>query len=516
MRIIAEMYEYCLGEIPNWNASNICSYHLQEAGATPAQELAFALANAIGILDLIRERGHFDDEQFEQIVGRISFFVNSGIRFVEEMCKMRAFTELWDEITSERYGVKNAKYRRFRYGVQVNSLGLTESQPENNAWRILIEALGVTLSRKARCRALQLPTWNEALSLPRAWDQQWSLRLQQILAYETDLLEYPDLFDGSRVVESKVDALKADARAEIDKIVGLGGVRAAVESGYMKTALVRSMSERISRINTGDLVVVGLNKWTEGLPSPLLQSDDGGIFTIDAAATRETMDNLAKTKQDRDDARVAASLEALKAAARDGTNMMEASIECALARVTTGEWASALREVFGEYRAVTGVDGQSLRLEESRVSALRKRIDAIADKAGHRPRMVVGKPGLDGHSNGAEVIAVSARHTGFDVVYSGIRLTPKEIVHSAVEENADIIGVSILSGSHLELAAQLMAALKQAGADIPVVFGGIIPEQDFAALREQGIVDIFTPSDYELIDVMERVASIVERRLGDG
>jgi (2R)-ethylmalonyl-CoA mutase len=512
MRMIAELYEYALDKIPNWNASNICSYHLQEAGATPAQELAFALANAIGTLDLIRERGHFDRDQFERCVGRISFFVNAGIRFVEEMCKMRAFAELWDEITSERYGVGNAKYRLFRYGVQVNSLGLTESQPENNAWRILIEALGVTLSRNARCRALQLPTWNEALSLPRAWDQQWSLRLQQILAYETDLLEYPDLFDGSVVVGSKVDELKHMARAEIDKILGMGGVRAAIDSGYMKSSLVKSMSERMSRINSGDQIVVGLNRWTEALPSPLLAGEDGGLFSVDPAEAKETVRNLAATKARRDPARVEAALAALKRAARAGTNMMEPSIECALARVTTGEWAGALREVFGEYRAVTGVEGQSLSLADDRVNGVRARVEAFAARTGHRPRIVVGKPGLDGHSNGAEVIAVAARHTGFDVVYSGIRLTPSEIVHSAVEENADVIGVSILSGSHLELTDQVMAELERAGGkgSIPVVIGGIIPEADVDALYAKGVAAIFTPKDYALIDVMERIIAIVD------
>jgi len=510
LRMIAEIYEYTLEATPSWNASNVCSYHLQEAGATPAQELAFALANAIGVLDLLRERGKFSPEQFERCVGRVSFFVNAGIRFVEEMCKMRAFAGLWDEITRERYGVTNEKYRRFRYGVQVNSLGLTESQPENNAWRILIEALGVTLSRKARCRALQLPTWNEALSLPRAWDQQWSLRLQQILAYETDLLEYPDLFDGSVVVESKVAELMAEARAEIDKILGMGGVRAAIESGYMKSALVRSMSERMSRINNGEQVVVGLNKWTEALPSPLVGGDDGGIFSVDPALTAETLRNLAATRASRAEQRVAAALAALERAARDGGNMMEPSIECALARVTTGEWAGTLRKVFGEYRAVTGVEGQSLRLDDARVAALRRRVDAFRARAGHRPRIVVGKPGLDGHSNGAEVIAVAARHTGFDVIYSGIRLTPEEIVHSAVEENADLIGVSILSGSHMELAEEILQRLADAGARVPVVVGGIIPAQDGAALTERGVAGVFTPADYELIDVMERMMSVIE------
>jgi (2R)-ethylmalonyl-CoA mutase len=514
LRIIAEMYEFCLEEIPSWNASNICSYHLQEAAATPTQELAFALANAISLLDLIKERGHFTDEQFERAVGRISFFVNAGIRFVEEMCKMRAFGELWDEYTRDRFGVTEEKYRRFRYGVQVNSLGLTESQPENNAWRILIEALGVTLSRDARARAIQLPAWNEALSLPRPWDQQWSLRLQQILAYETDLLEYPDLFEGSVVVRSKVDELKAQAREEIDKILDMGGVIPAIESGYMKSALVRSMSERVSAINTGEQTVVGLNKWTDGLPSPLLGGDDGGIFKLDESAARDAIDSLERTRSTRDAERAAAALDALKAAARDGASMMEPSIECALARVTTGEWAGALREVFGEYRPATGVDGQQLGLQGDRVEALRARVASLAERLGHRPRIVVGKPGLDGHSNGAEVIAVSARHVGFDVIYSGIRLSPDEIVQSAVEEDADVIGASVLSGSHVELAEQLFEQLAKYGADqrISVVFGGIIPPDDFEKLRAIGVQRIFTPSDYELIDIMESIVAVIEAR----
>ncbi len=372
MRLIAEMYEYCLEAIPKWNASNICSYHLQEAGATPVQELAFALANAISLLDLLKERGKFDDEQFERAVGRISFFVNAGIRFIEEMSKMRAFGEMWDTYTADRFGVKNEKYRRFRYGVQVNSLGLTEAQPENNAWRILLEALGVTLSRNARCRALQLPAWNEAMSLPRPWDQQWSLRLQQILAYETDLLEYPDLFDGSPVIESKVNALIEEATAEIETILGMGGVIPAIETGYMKTALVRSMSERMSEINSGEKIVVGLNKWTEGLPSPLTAGDDGGIFKVDEKAAEQIIDSLEQLRETRDSVRAEAAIEALKAAARDGSSLMEPSIECALARVTTGEWAGALREVFGEYRPHTGIEGQQLGLSGDRVEMLRE------------------------------------------------------------------------------------------------------------------------------------------------
>ncbi len=511
MRIIAEMYEFCLEATPKWNASNICSYHLQEAGATPAQELAFALANALSLLDLLAERGHFSDEQFNRAVGRISFFVNSGIRFVEEMSKMRAFVELWDELLVERYGVQEEKYRRFRYGVQVNSLGLTEAQPENNAWRILIEALGVTLSRKARCRALQLPAWNEALSLPRPWDQQWSLRLQQILAYETDLLEYPDLFDGSPVIESKVAELKAGARAEIERIMEMGGVIPAIESGYLKSSLVRSMSERVSRISTGEQVIVGVNAWTDGLASPLVAGEDGGLFTLDEAAIRETLGHLEQTKARRDPARVESALAALQRAAKDGTSMMEASIECALARVTTGEWAGALREVFGEYRPATGVEGQQLTLSGDRVDQLRARLDSITATLGHRPRLLVGKPGLDGHSNGAEVIAVSARHVGFDVVYSGIRLSTEEIVTSAVEEGADVIGVSVLSGSHLALAEQIMQGLREHDAEhISVVLGGIVPESDVEKLHDIGVEQVYTPADYELLDIMEAIVGLLE------
>jgi len=514
MRLIAEMYEYCLEAIPKWNASNICSYHLQEAGATPVQELAFALANAISLLDLLKERGKFDDEQFERAVGRISFFVNAGIRFIEEMSKMRAFGEMWDTYTADRFGVKNEKYRRFRYGVQVNSLGLTEAQPENNAWRILLEALGVTLSRNARCRALQLPAWNEAMSLPRPWEQQWSLRLQQILAYETDLLEYPDLFDGSPVIESKVNALIEEATAEIETILGMGGVIPAIETGYMKTALVRSMSERMSEINSGEKIVVGLNKWTEGLPSPLTAGDDGGIFKVDEKAAEQIIDSLEQLRETRDSVRAEAAIEALKAAARDGSSLMEPSIECALARVTTGEWAGALREVFGEYRPHTGIEGQQLGLSGDRVEMLRQRVNALAENMGHRPRIVVGKPGLDGHSNGAEVIAVSARHVGFDVIYSGIRLSPDEIVQSAVEEGADLIGASVLSGSHIDLAKQILDGLREQGADedIALVMGGIIPPADAAELESMGIKRVFTPADYELMDIMEAFVEILESR----
>ncbi|MGH7895463.1 MAG: protein meaA [Candidatus Binatia bacterium] len=511
MRLIADMYEHCLHAIPRWNASNICSYHLQEAGATPAQELAFALVNAMAVLDAIRARGTFSHEEFEQCVGRVSFFVNAGIRFVEETCKMRAFGEMWDEITRERYGVQTAKYRLFRYGVQVNSLGLTEEQPENNAWRILIEALGVTLSRHARCRALQLPTWNEALSLPRPWDQQWSLRLQQILAYETDLLEYPDLFDGSPVVASKVQALKEEASAEIARIQEIGGALAAVDAGYMKSALVRSQAERLARINRGEIVVVGRNRWSDGLPSPLLLGADGGIFKVDVESARETLEMLRATRGRRSQGTVDQTLRDLKAAAESDQNLMAVSIACAKALVTTGEWAGALREVFGEYRPATGVEGQRLSLAGGRVDAVRARADAWAAKHGVRPRMVVGKPGLDGHSNGSEMIAVAAKHAGFDVIYGGIRLTVPEIVQSAIEEDASVVGLSVLSGSHLEIAKMMLELLDQHGVrqHIPVVLGGIVPDADVPTLRAMGIRDVFTPKDFDLMTVMDRILDVI-------
>lgn len=511
LRLTAETYEYCVDRLPEWNPSNVCSYHLQEAGATPVQEVGFALANAVGLLDLIRTRGRIDGAAFARCVGRLSFFVNSGIRFVEEMCKMRAFAELWDQLVRERYGIDDPKLRLFRYGVQVNSLGLTEAQPENNAWRILLETLGVTLSRKARCRALQLPAWNEALSLPRPWDQQWALRLQQVLAYETDLLEYPDLFDGSPVIAAKTTAIAEGARAELDRIVAMGGVRAAIDAGYMKAALVRSMSERVARIGAGDQVVVGVNRWTDGLPSPLTAGGDGGMFQLDPAAVDDALAALAATRARRDPARVAAALAALEAAATSGANLMEPSIECALARVTTGEWADALRRVFGEYRAQTGVDGQSLELGVERAARLQARVERFAAARGRRPRLVVGKPGLDGHSNGAEVIAVAARHAGLDVVYAGIRLAPEDIATSAIEEDADLVGVSILSGSHLALVEQLMAALRAGGGgDIPVVVGGIVPRADIEVLRGLGVRQVFTPSDYQLGEVVERMLDVIE------
>jgi (2R)-ethylmalonyl-CoA mutase len=441
----------------------------------------------------------------------VSFFVNSGIRFVEEMCKMRAFGALWDAITRDRYGVTNAKYRLFRYGVQVNSLGLTEEQPENNAWRILIEALGVTLSRNARCRALQLPTWNEALSLPRPWDQQWSLRLQQILAYETDLLEYPDLFDGSPVVASKVAELAAEATAEIERIRSMGGALAAVESGYMKTALVRSQAERLARINAGDQIVVGRNRWTDGLPSPLLTGDDGGVFRVDSGAAAETLEMLRATRSRRSAAGVRDALRQLADAAAAGRNLMPPSIACARALVTTGEWADALRAVFGEYRAPTGVEGQATAFAGDRMAAVRRRVDTWAGTRRMRPRILVGKAGLDGHSNGAEMIAVAARDAGFEVVYGGIRLTPEEIARTAVDEDTTVVGLSILSGSHLEIARLVLEELARHGARerMPVVVGGIIPDADVPALRALGIRDVFTPKDFDLPDVMGRILDVI-------
>ncbi|HEY5934743.1 MAG TPA: methylmalonyl-CoA mutase family protein [Kofleriaceae bacterium] len=507
--LIAETYEYCVAEMPQWNPSNVCSYHLQEAGATPVQELAFALADAIGVLDRVKARGKLDEQAFHQCVGRVSWFVNAGMRFVEEMCKMRAFGELWDELCQKRYGVTDPKLRQFRYGVQVNSLGLTEPQPENNAWRILIEALGVTLSRDARCRALQLPTWNEALSLPRPWDQQWSLRLQQILAYETDLLEYGDLFTGSPVIAAKVAEHGEAARAELARIAEAGGIQGAIESGYCKRELVRSMAQRMARIERGEQVVVGVNKWTDGLPSPLVGGDDGGVFRVDPAAAEAAQASLERTRSQRDAARVAAALAALEAAARSGGSVMEASIECALARVTTGEWGTALRGVYGEYRAATGVAGASIGGASENWAALRAKVAALP----RRPKLLVGKPGLDGHSNGAEVIAVAARDAGFEVVYAGIRLEPAAIAQTALQEDVDVIGLSVLSGSHLELTAAVLTELAaRGGAEIPVVVGGVVPAHDHAELRRLGVSRVFTPADYRLVDIVDALVGLVVGR----
>ncbi len=502
--LIAETYEYCVAKLPHWNPSNICSYHLQEAGATPVQELAFALADAIGVLDRVQARGRVDAAGFAQCVGRVSFFVNAGMRFVEELCKMRAFVQLWDELARDRFGVTDPKLRQFRYGVQVNSLGLTEQQPENNAWRILIEALGVTLSKDARCRALQLPTWNEALSLPRPWDQQWSLRLQQILAYETDLLEYGDLFAGNPVIAAKVASLVAAATAELARIAASGGISGALESGYCKSELVRAMAARMGRIERGEQIVVGVNRYVEALPSPLVGGEDGGVFRGDAAAVADALASLEATRKRRDPQRVATTLAALEAAARAGEPVIEPSIACALARVTTGEWAEALRRVWGEYRAATGVAGARIASGES-WAAVRARVAALP----RPPRLLVGKPGLDGHSNGAEVIAVAARDAGFEVIYAGIRLAPAAIAATAVQEDVDIIGLSVLSGSHLELTAAVMDELRARGADIPVVVGGTVPAHDHEALRRLGVKRVFTPSDFKLVEIVGALVELV-------
>jgi (2R)-ethylmalonyl-CoA mutase len=505
LKMIADVAEYCYQNVPKWNPMNVCSYHLQEAGATPEQELAFALATAQAVLDELKPRVPAED--FPAMVGRISFFVNAGIRFVTEMCKMRAFVDLWDEICRTRYGVEDPKFRRFRYGVQVNSLGLTEQQPENNVYRILIEMLAVTLSKKARARAVQLPAWNEALGLPRPWDQQWSMRMQQILAYETDLLEYGDLFDGNPVVDAKVEALKEGARAELATLEGMGGAVASIE--YMKSRLVDSNAERLNRIEAGETVVVGVNKWTEGEPSPL-QTEDGGIMTVDPAVEAEQIARLNAWRASRDDAAVAAALEGLRAAARDGTNIMPASIKAARAGVTTGEWAEEMRKAYGTYRGPTGVSA-SMSNKTDGLDDLREAVNAASDQLGRRLKFVVGKPGLDGHSNGAEQIAFRARDCGMDITYDGIRLTPQELVQSAQRDSAHVIGLSILSGSHLPLVEDTLAQLRAAGLEnVPVVVGGIIPEEDANMLLDMGVSKVYTPKNFELNSIMKDIVELAK------
>ncbi|HEY1749390.1 MAG TPA: protein meaA, partial [Xanthobacteraceae bacterium] len=509
MRLTKDVILFTTGEMPKWNPMNVCSYHLQEAGATPVQELAFALATAVGVLDAVKASGQCAPEQFGEVVGRISFFVNAGLRFVTEVCKMRAFTELWNEITHERYGVTDPKQRLFRYGVQVNSLGLTEPQPENNVARILIEMLAVTLSKKARARAVQLPAWNEALGLPRPWDQQWSLRMQQILAYETDLLEYGDLFDGSEVMDGKVDELKRQAREELQRIEDMGGAIEAVETGYMKQQLVTSASARFEAIERAEQIVVGVNKYVETEPSPLTGGIDA-IMTVSAEAERDQIARLEAWRAQRDGAKVKAALAELKRAATGRGNIMPASIECAKAGVTTGEWGWTLRQAFGEYRAPTGV-GTAMRNDVEGLDDIRGAVDRVSRKLGRRLTFLVGKPGLDGHSNGAEQIAVRARDAGMQVVYEGIRLTPEEIVEAALEKKAHVVGLSILSGSHLPLVKDVVSRLRQAtNADIPVVVGGIIPPEDASALKEAGVAAVYTPKDFELNRIMTDLVRIVE------
>lgn len=515
MRLITDMVAYTVTAMPRWNPINICSYHLQEAGATPVQEIAYAMSTAIAVLDSVRDSGQVPPERFGDVVARISFFVNAGVRFVEEMCKMRAFGQLWDELTAERYGVTDPKQRRFRYGVQVNSLGLTEAQPENNVQRIVLEMLAVTLSRDARARAVQLPAWNEALGLPRPWDQQWSLRLQQVLAFETDLLEYEDLFTGSVVVERKVAELVEGARVEIARVQELGGAVAAVESGYMKSELVASLAQRRRRMESGEDVVVGVNRYTTSEPNPLLADLETAIQTVDPAVEAAAQAAVQRWREERAPGAVAAALDELRAAAATEQNLMAATLRCARAGVTTGEWAGALRVVFGEYRAPTGVGGASAGAADASLTEVRELVRRTGAELGGRLRFLVGKPGLDGHSNGAEQIAVRARDAGFEVVYQGIRLTPAQIVSAAVEEDVHVVGLSVLSGSHLQVVPAVLAGLRAAGLDdVPVVVGGIVPDGDARRLRDLGVARVFTPKDFGITDIMAEVVAVVREANG--
>lgn len=505
LKMIADVAEYCYAHIPKWNPMNVCSYHLQEAGATPEQELAFALATATAVLDELKPR--VDPADFPAVVGRISFFVNAGIRFVTEMCKMRAFVDLWDEICRDRYGVEDEKFRRFRYGVQVNSLGLTEQQPENNVYRILIEMLAVTLSKKARARAVQLPAWNEALGLPRPWDQQWSMRMQQILAYETDLLEFEDLFDQNPAVDAKVEELKAGARHELSNLESMGGAMGAID--YMKAQLVQSNSERLNRIERGDTVVVGVNRYTSSEASPLM-TGDGGIMVVDPAVEADQIDRLTEWRAQRNPEAVADALAQLRAAARAGDNVMPASIAAAKAGVTTGEWAAEMRAVHGEYRGPTGVGSAPSNMTEG-LDDLRAAVDSVSDRLGRRLKFLVGKPGLDGHSNGAEQIAVRARDCGMDISYEGIRLTPEQIVSAALDDGAHVVGLSILSGSHIPLVEELMQRMQAAGlGNVPVIVGGIIPDEDADRLRAMGVARVYTPKDFELNAIMNDIVTLAD------
>jgi len=511
MRLAADIITYTVREVPKWNPINICSYHLQEAGATPVEELAFTLANAQAVLDEVSSRG-IDADEMGQVFSRISFFVNASIRFIEEICKMRAFTSAWDEIGEKRYGITDPKLRRFRYGVQVNSLGLTEQQPENNAIRIALEMLGVVLSRDARARAVQLPAWNEALGLPRPWDQQWSLRTQQIMAYESDILEYADIFNGSTVIQRKVDELLAEAREELAKVAELGGAVKAVESSYFKQRLVESNARRVRRIETGEQKVVGVNCFEQTEPSPLTADLEGAIFRSDPRAEQEQVERLQAFRASRNAADVAEALRALSDAVKAGDNVMQTSIRCAHAGVTTGEWSDTLRAIFGEYRAPTGVTGQASAASEE-LGELRARMERLAQRIGHTPRFLVGKPGLDGHSNGAEQIAVRARDVGMDVIYQGIRLTVEEIVATAQQEDVDAIGLSILSGSHMALVPAMLDQLSRAGmGDVPLIIGGIIPEDDARALRKLGVAGVYTPKNFELSRIMSDIVEIIEQR----
>ncbi|MBT89917.1 MAG: protein meaA [Spirochaetales bacterium] len=508
IKLISDMIVYCYKNIPKWNPTNICSYHLQEAGATPVQEIAFSLSNAICILDAVRDSKQIPEKDFPKIVGRISFFVNAGIRFVEELSKMRAFTELWDEICLKRYNVDDPKLRRFRYGVQVNSLGLTAQQPENNVARIIIEMLAVTLSKNARARAIQLPGWNEALGLPKPWDQQWSLRFQQILAYETDLLEYPDIFNGSPIIEKKVKELKKEAYKEIGKIEKMGGASVALENGYMKESLVASLSQRSYEIENGTRRIVGVNCYEETEESPL--SVDASIQKVDENVARAKIDSLVRYKHDRNQKTVKSKLEKLKETATNSENIIPISIECALAGITTGEWANTLRDVFGEYRPPTGTS-VSVDIEDGDIEKVRKEIRVLNKKLGKPIKILVGKPGLDGHSNGAEQIAVRARDVGMEVIYHGIRLTPEEIVGTIEQENVNLVALSILSGSHLSIVPRIVQMMKERDLDsTPLIVGGIIPDEDHQALKNFGVKAIYTPKDYSLNSIMLDFTKIVK------
>jgi ethylmalonyl-CoA mutase len=513
MRLIADMVAFTVNEVPSWNPTNICSYHLQEAGATPVQEIAYALCTGIAVLDEVKARGQVADTDFAKVFGRISFFVNAGIRLIEEIAKLRTMSALWQEIGRERYGVTDEKMLRFRYGVQVNSLGLTEAQPENNIQRIVLEALAVTLSREARARAIQLPAWNEAMGLPRPWDQQWSLRIQQVLANETDLLEYPDVFEGSVVMDGLVEELTEGARAEMAVVEEHGGAVAAVP--YMKARLVESHRERVARIEAGEQMVVGQNAFEESEDSPLTAGADGGILTPDPEVERERVEALERWKAERDEGAVRAALDELaRVAADDGENVMPATIAAAKAGATTGEWAAVLRGAFGAYRAPTGVDGAAPAADREQLEQVRRRVDEVSERIGHRIKILVGKPGLDGHSNGAEQIAVRARDIGMDVVYEGIRLTPSQIAASALQEGVHVVGLSILSGSHRELIPAVLDALRERGVDAPVVVGGIIPEADVAPLQAAGVAAVYTPKDFDLTRIMRDIVALVAERNG--
>ncbi|MFM7597828.1 MAG: protein meaA [Actinomycetota bacterium] len=516
LRLISDLVVHTVVSAPKWNPINVCSYHLQEAGATPVQEIAYAMCTAMAVLDSVRDTGQIPPARFGEVVSRMSFFVNAGVRFVEEMCKMRAFVRIWDDLTRERYGITDPAQRRFRYGVQVNSLGLTEVQPENNVQRIVLEMLAVTLSKDARARAIQLPAWNESLGLPRPWDQQWSLRMQQVLADETDLLEYDDIFNGSHVIEAEVDRMVSEARAEIDRVMAMGGAVEAVESGYMKSQLVTSLTQRRSRLESGDDVVVGVNSYVTSEPNPLLSDVETAIQPVDARVEQEAVEAVRAWRAARVETAATAALDALRAQALSGDNLVPASLACARAGVTTGEWAGVLREAFGEYRAPTGVSASSSGGGGGEhMAAVRDKLRRTQEETGSRLRFLVGKPGLDGHSNGAEQIAVRARDAGFEVVYQGIRLTPEQIVSAAVAEDVDVVGLSILSGSHRELVPQVVDGLREAGLDDAiVVVGGIIPDGDADYLRTHGVAEVFTPKDYDATAIMSRVVDLLRDRRG--